>query len=123
MPAHPQSFSPARPTCQPHAVYTESPLRNVQLQSDVKAPRRRLLRPAISEDPSRRDVSSVFQDTIYDVLGSSEPVDLLPHVSKRAPRRHRMKSVTALHEDQKASATEGANTETDPTTSTKPTVQ
>lgn len=123
MPTQPPCFSPARPSCQPHAVYTESPLRNVQLQSDVKAPSRRLLRPVTSEDMSRRNLSSIFQDTIYDALGSSEPVDLLPHIPKRTPRRHRIKSVTPLHEDQKASEITDANTETNPTTSTKPTVQ
>ena len=103
--------------------YTESPLRNVQLQSEVRTSGRRALRPAALDDTSRRNNSSHLQSTIYDALGSSEPVELLPHVSKRASIRHRGQSVTLLDEGIISSAIEGATTEAIKASGTQPNIQ
>lgn len=99
MPTRTHLPSPAQSQPPPsYPVYTESPLRNVQLQSEVKTScaGRRALRLAASDNHKRRNNGSILQNTIYDALGSSEPVDLLPHISKRAAPLHRGRSDTSL---------------------------
>lgn len=103
--------------------YSESPLRNVQLQSEVRTSGRRALRSATLDDIGRRNASTALQSTIYDALGSSEIVDLLPHVSKRLSILHRGKSVALLDESLRSSAVEDAKPETNPMHSTQPLIQ
>lgn len=111
MPVRAHPTSPAH--CQPPscAAYIESPLRSVQLQSDVKPPRRRPVKRTSSDEVSRRNNSSILQRTLYDALGSSEPVDLLPHVSRRAALSHQKRSDASLGGSLKPPTTENATTE------------
>lgn len=67
-----------------YSSYTESPLRKVQLQTEVGTCKQTLLRPPSSHDVNRRSSNRSLQSSIFIALGSSEPVDLLPHISKRA---------------------------------------
>lgn len=80
MPTHATSFGPSQTFS--YSSHTESPLRSVQLQTEVRACKQTLLRPPAS---SRHNSNRSLQSSIFDALGSSEPVDLLPHISKRAP--------------------------------------
>lgn len=100
MPPRTHLPSPAQFQPSSYPVYTESPLRTVQLQSEVKTSRRRAPRSGASSNISRRNNGSILQNTIYDALGSSEPVDLLPHISKRAAPLHRGRSDTSLDESE-----------------------
>jgi hypothetical protein len=103
--------------------YSESPLRNVQLQSDVRPSGRRAQRSTTLNDHGRRTASSTLQSTIYDALGSSEPVDLLPYISKRASILHRGTSDATLEESLKTSAIDDATPETNPMQGTQPRIQ
>ena len=120
MPARTHPISLAQSQSPSYPVYTESPLRNVQLQSEVKPPRRRALRSATSDDAGRRNISSVLQSTIYEALGTSEPIDLLPHISKRAAPLHRGRSDRSSDEGLTPPATVEAKTEEDPMESAQP---
>jgi hypothetical protein len=81
-----------------YASYHESPLRTVQLQTDTKPSHNR---PALSSDASRRDSARSLQNTIYNALGSSQPVDLLPHLSKpRVSRSYRRQTVLVSDADE-----------------------
>jgi hypothetical protein len=121
MAAHASLPSPAQFPSVPG--YSQSPLRTVQLQSEVRTPGRRALRSATLDDISRRNSCSYLQKTIHDALGSSAPVDLLPHVSKRASIRHRRESVTSLDEGLRLLAIDDATTVSTFTNGTQPTIQ
>jgi hypothetical protein len=103
--------------------YSESPLRNVQLQSDVRPSGRKAQRSTILDDHSRRTTSSTLQSTIYDALGSSEPVDLLPYISKRASTLHRGTFDSSLEESPKTSTIEDETPATNPMHGTQPRIQ
>lgn len=123
MPARTHPLSPAQSQSPSYPVYTESPLRNVQLQSEVRPLRRRALRSATSDDAGRRKTSSILQSTIYEALGTSEPVDLLPHISKRAAPLHRGVSDRFLDQSPTPPATVDAKTAADPMESAQPLMQ
>jgi hypothetical protein len=111
MAAQSTSFSPTQ--CSPYPSYSESPLRNVQLQSEVRTSRRRSRRSAIPDDVSRRNTSASLQSTIYNALGSSEPVSLLAHVSNRTSLpSYKSISGTSLDENSRLSPIENATPET-----------
>jgi hypothetical protein len=120
MPARTHPLSPAPSQSPSYPVYTESPLRNVQLQSEVRTLRRRALRSATSDDAGRRKTNSILQSTIYEALGTSEPVDLLPHISKRAAPLHRGRSDRSSDEGLTPLATVDAKTEANPMESAQP---
>ena len=123
MPARTHPISLAQSQSPSYPVYTESPLRNVQLQSDVRTSTRRAGCPTPHDDVSRRNNSSTLQRNIYDVLGTSEPVDLLPHLSKRAALVHRERSDTSLNGNIKRTTVEDATPKTNSTSSEQPPVQ
>ena len=109
-----QYQSPAYP------AHSESPLRKVQLQSEVRPSARRALRSVGSDDANRRKASSALQQTIYSALGSSEPVDLLPHISKRAALLRRGTSDPSSDGSLTTSAPEDTKTEINTTDSGQP---
>lgn len=115
MPTRTHLPSPAQSQPPSYPVYTESPLRNVQLQSEVKTScsGRRALRLAASHNIKRLNHGSILQNTIYDALGSSEPVDLLPHISKRAAPLHRGRSDTSSDDCLTPPVTEDAKPQED----------
>ncbi|KAM0700865.1 hypothetical protein Q7P35_012587 [Cladosporium inversicolor] len=125
MPARTHLPSPAQSQPSSYPVYTESPLRTVQLQSEVRTSRRRAPRSGASDNTSRRNNGSILQNTIYDALGSSEPVDLLPHISKRAAPLHRGRSDTSLDESESPTppATGDETPDVDPINSAQPPIQ
>lgn len=111
MSARPTSLSCAQPT--PCAGYSESPLRSVMLLSDPCE-----TSPSLQATPSginRRNSSrqSSLQSIISSSLGTSEPVDLLPHISKRnsIPSR-RVQRRTSVDENRMPSLAEDATPET-----------
>jgi hypothetical protein len=126
MPTQLHPASPAHSQPPSHSVYAESPLRNVQLQSDIVTARRRNmnLRPTASDHVARRNYGSILQSTIYDALGSSAPVDLLPHISRRDASPYRKSSDASLNENLPQPPTaEDATPETSPTHTAQPPMQ
>ena len=119
----PHLHSPAQPPSHPHAVYSGSPLRNVQLQSEIGIAGRRALRLKTSHDSNRHNFSYIFQNILYDALDSSEPVDLLPHISKRAALLNRARSYTVPDENLGLSAIEETIPEANPANSAQPPVR
>jgi hypothetical protein len=106
MPARATASNPQQPPS--YASYHESPLRTVQLQTDSRSHEPNPTRPALSSDVSRRSSARSLQNTIYDALGSSQPVDLLPHLSKpRVSRSYRRRSAPIQNVEESSTPSAG----------------
>jgi hypothetical protein len=122
MAARATSFGSAQ--CSSYPSYSESPSRNVQLQSEVKTSGRKSLRPAAPDDVSRRNTCSSLRSSIYNALGSSEPVSLLPHLSSRTSlTSYKNMTDTSLDKNSRLSTIESAIPETTSVVSAQPPTQ